>query len=184
MSRPGQFWRLTRGPGDWARGGIHKLLAFNQACGVLTAQPWTTLPTGPGRPRSITRIGQPLTISYTDFTARCTHRLFVLLARCQAKGMVRADFPDTPAPMGSPRLSWMNPLRPLLASAPAWSIYTDARWRAVHPIQAQALLNFKALIPVGERSSFRPTSRTGAPLYSPSASISLRPSRPSEAPHK
>ena len=137
-SRPGQFWRLTRGPGDWAWGGIHQLLAFNQTGGELIAQRWTTLPSGPGRPRAITRIGPPLTIASTDFTTRCSHRLLVLLARCQVKGTIRAEFPDTPALRALPRPSWTDPFRPLLASASSWSIYTDASWRAVHPIQAQA----------------------------------------------
>ena len=103
------------------------------------AQRWATPPTGSGRPRAIIRIGQPLTIASSDFTARCTHRLLVLLARCQGKGTIRAEFPDTPALIDPPRLSWTHPLRSLLASAPSWSIYTDASWRAVHPIQAQAV---------------------------------------------
>ena len=142
-SRTGQFWRLTRGPGDWAWGGIHQLLGFNQTCCQLTAQRWITLPQGPGRPRAITRIGQPLTIAASDFTARCTHRLLVLLARCQLKGTIRAEFPDTPALTDPPRLSWTHSFRPLLASAPSWSIYTDASWRVVHPIQAQAVFGLQ-----------------------------------------
>ena len=142
-SRPGQFWRLTRGPGDWNWGGIHQLLACNPTCGELTAQRWTTPPTGPGRPRSINRIGQPLTISFSDFTARCTHRLLVILARCLAKGTIRAEFPDTPALVGFTRLSWTESFRPLLVAAPSWSIYTDASWRAVHPIQAQAVFGLQ-----------------------------------------
>ena len=142
-SRPGQFWRLTRGPGDWAWSGIHQLLTYNQTCGELTAQRWVTLPTGPGRLRAITRIGHPLTIAASDFTARCTHRLLVLLARCQLKGTIKAEFPDTPALMDPPRLSWTHSFRPLLVSAPSWSIYTDASWRAVHPIQAQAVFGLQ-----------------------------------------
>ena len=44
FSPPGQFWILTRGPGDWAWGGIHQLITYLRESEV-------TLPTtsSPGR---------------------------------------------------------------------------------------------------------------------------------------
>ena len=49
--RPGQFWRISRGPGDWAWGGIYQLLSLTPDGSDLSVQRWLALPSGPGRPR-------------------------------------------------------------------------------------------------------------------------------------
>ena len=45
----------------------------------------------------------------------------------------------------TPPLSWTDPHRPLLRATCARSLYTDASWRAVHPIQAQAVFGLQGI---------------------------------------
>ena len=136
-TRPGQFWRLTRGPGDWAWGGIHQIIAYLPTDNVLTLQRWTE-----GRLRSLTRSGHSFSTSLTDFTDRCSHRVLVHPSRSPGKGTLRAEFPDTPQLTPSPGPSWVDALRPLDPTI-SWSIYTDASWRAVRPPQAQAVFGLQ-----------------------------------------
>ena len=50
----------------------------------------------------LTRCSHSSTSTTADFISRCTQRLLVLLARCQRKGTIWAEFPDAPA--------WPRPL--------------------------------------------------------------------------
>ena len=136
-TRPGQFWRLSRGPGDWAWGGIHQIIASLPEENVLTLQRWTE-----GRGRSLTRSGHTFTTSPADFTNRCSHRLLVHPSCSPGKGIIRAEFPDTPQLTPAPGPIWVDALHPLDSSI-SWSIYTDASWRAVHPPQAQAVFGLR-----------------------------------------
>ena len=101
-TRPGQFWRLTRGPGDWDWGGIHQIIAYLREENVLKLQRWTE-----GRSRSLTRFGNTFTTSPADFTYQCSHRLLVHPIRSHGKGILRAEFPDTPELTSSPGPSWV-----------------------------------------------------------------------------
>ena len=53
------------------------------------------------------------------------------------------EFPNTPSLTTIPQPSWMAPFRNTLTSAASWSVYTDASWKAAHPIQAQALFGLQ-----------------------------------------
>ena len=132
-ARPGQFWRLMRGSGDWEWGGIHQVLTFLPEQNALILQRWVDLHTTPGGQRSISRADHTFTTSITDFSTRCSHRLIVLLTRNNMKGTIRAEFPDTRNLTESSFNTWVDSLRPFLTSAPSWSIYTDSSWRAITP---------------------------------------------------
>ena len=142
-TRPGQFWRLRQGSGDWEWGGIHQVLTLLPEQSALIVQRWVALPTTPGGPRSVSRTDHTFTATITDFTTRCTHRLLVLLTRSSLKGTIRAEFPDTPNLTVPSFNTWVDALRPFLISAPSWSIYTDASWRAILPHQAQAVFGLQ-----------------------------------------
>ena len=136
-TRPGHFWRLARGPGDWAWGGIHQIIAYLPTENVLSLQRWTE-----GHHRSLNRSGHSFTTTLTDFTDRCSHRVLVQPSRSPGKGTLCAEFPDTPQLTPSPGPSWVDALRQL-DPAISWSIYTDASWRAVRPPQAQAVFGLQ-----------------------------------------
>ena len=142
-TRPGQFWRLMRGSGEWELGGIHQVFTLDPEQNACILQRWVALPTTQGGPLSISRADHTFTSTITDFTARCTHRLLVLLTRSGLKGTIRADFPDTPNLTEPPRYTWVEALRPFLASTTSWSIYSDASWRAIHPPHAQAVFGLQ-----------------------------------------
>ena len=137
-SRPGQFWRLTRGRDKWAWGGIYQIIGSRPESDALTIQRWSALPGGLNRPRPIIRTGSPTAILHTHFVFRVTHRLLVSSANSPGKGTIHAEFPDYLGPSPPPPSSWPDSLPSLLPGGPSWSVYTDASWRAQQPLQAQA----------------------------------------------
>ena len=142
---PCQFWRLTHGLGDWAWGGIYQVLTLHPDSDEITIQRWKAARPSPNRPFPILHSGHPSLCSARDFASRCTHRLLVLLTHGLFKGEIRAEFADTPnfsltAPTVPP---WIDSLRPLLPPVATWSVYTDASWKAVHPIPVQAVFGLQ-----------------------------------------
>ena len=130
---------ILTGPG----GGIYQILSLAPNDHNLIVQRWLTLPTGPGRPRAITRAGHPTTLPITDFTHRCTHRLLVLRGCGQRKGTIRTEIPDTPCLTSSTPPSWVEPLRLCLPSTHSWSLYSDSSWRRATPLQAKAVFGLQ-----------------------------------------
>ena len=143
-TRPGQYWRMQRGPGDWAWGGIFQIIDYRPERDILTLQRWVDFPSPPDHPRRIHRTGHTFTnTTSSDFTTRSTHRLLVLHPRDSGKGTIRAEFPDTPTLSMLPCPSWVDQLWPNMTSATTWSLYTDASWRAIHPPQAPAVFGLQ-----------------------------------------
>ena len=78
-----------------------------------------------------------------DFSSRWTTRLIVFLARCLRRGTIRAEFTDMPC-LTQPTLpTWVAPLRLLLRTDCSWSLYTDASWREIQPIPAEAVFGIQ-----------------------------------------
>ena len=142
-SRPGQFWRLTRGEGDWAWGGIYQILHLHSDREDLTLQRWTVTSAAPTRRHTITLVGQAIDTTWVDFSTRCTTRLIVQLSRCPTRGTIRAEFPDTPSLTRLIPLNWVTPLSPLLRTDCSWSIYSDASWREIQPIPAEVIFGIQ-----------------------------------------
>ena len=140
-SRPGQFWRLTRGLDEWAWGGIYQVLTAHSDSDDLQTQRWSPLPPCHNRLPPIIRTGLPLTIKHTDFVSRCTHRLLVNLNA--DKGNIIAEFPDLLGPASPPPPTWTDALRHALTREHSWSVYTDASWRALHPPPAQTVFGLQ-----------------------------------------
>ena len=142
-ARPGQFWRLLHGPGEWAWGGIYQLLGLAPNGLDLIVQRWLPLPSGSGRARTIICAGHPTTLPTSDFLTRCSHRLLVLRGRCLRKGTIRADFPDIPCLTPFTPPAWVEPLRPILLTTHSWSIYSDSSWRRAAPVQSKAVFGLQ-----------------------------------------
>ena len=119
-TRPGQFWRLLRGTGDLAWGGIYQILSLARNGLDLTVQRWLSLPTVSGRAGHPTTLptALPTALPTTDFLSRFSHRLLVLRGRCPHKGTTRADFPDTPCLTPSTHPAWVEQLRSSLPTTP------------------------------------------------------------------
>ena len=117
------------------------MLTLHPDSDEITSQRWTASQPGPNRPSLILRSGHPTLCSAKDFASRCTHRLLFLLAHSVRTGEIRAELPKNPniTLTAPPSKSWINSLRPLLPATTTWSIYTDASWKADHPIQAEAV---------------------------------------------
>ena len=141
-TRPGQFWRLMRGDGDWAWGGIYQTLLPDR--GELITQRWVLTSVNPNCLYPLHLAGHPTASPLSDFTPRCTHRLLVHLARCHRKGTIRAEFEDTPQLTRFAPTSWLANIRPLLRSSSSWSIFTDASWRAIQPIPVEAVFGIQS----------------------------------------
>ena len=139
---PGQFWRLSHSPGDWAWGVIYQALRLLPNRADIYVQRRVALPILPGRPRVIARAGHPTLLPVADFTARCTHRLLVHRGRSPRKGTIRLEVTDSPCrtPMTAP--VWSEHLRSALLPTHTWSVYADSSRRANKPIQARALFVF------------------------------------------
>ena len=73
-SRPGQFWRLTRCPDEWAWGGIHQIICAHSDSSELTTQRWSAVPPGGNRLRPLIRKCYPIKIKHTNFMSRSTCR--------------------------------------------------------------------------------------------------------------
>ena len=172
--RPGQFWRLAQGPGDWAWGGINQVLRLHPDNLELYVQRWIALPARPGRLRDIARAGHPTILPVADFTARCTHRLLVMKGRSPHKGAIRLEIPDT----------WSEPFRQLLPRVHSWSVYADASWKAATLYTLELRSGYKVHTWVGEHSSFPRTYPTGARTSPQLASRSLRLFEPWAVPPK
>ena len=138
-SRPGQFWRLTPGLDEWAWGGIYQIIDAPLESDTLTVQRWSALPGGHNRPRPLIRNGSSTRLQHKDFVARVTHRLLVSISKSPCTGTIHAEFPDSLGLPPPPSPSWSEPFRSLLPGGYTWSVYTDASWRATHPLQAQAV---------------------------------------------
>ena len=54
-------------------------------------------------------------------------------------GTIHAEFSDQPGLTNSPTPSWPDPLQTLLPGVYAWSVYTDASWRAKKPLHSLAV---------------------------------------------
>ena len=130
---------MGTGPG----GGIYQILALNLDRDELITQRWFVTSTNPTRPHPLHKAGHPTTTAIMDFTSRCSHRLKVQLARCGSKGTIRAQFADTPQLIRVTPPSWTDSLRSLLLPSCSWSIYTDASWRAIHPIPVEAVFGIQ-----------------------------------------
>ena len=141
-TRSGQFWRLRQGAGDWAWGGIYQILNLAPGNRDLSVQRWLHSPSGPGKPQVISRAGHPTLISTSDFLDRCTHRILVARGRSQHKGTIRVEFPDSPNLTPLTPSTWVDRL-PQLTTAHSWSVYADASWRLLTPLQAQAVFGLQ-----------------------------------------
>ena len=111
------------------------LFSFNSYCSGNAGQRYPMDPTA-CVPSSA---GYPVTIKHSEFAYLSSDRLLVILAKDPNKGTVHAEFPHhIGLPTSSP-WAWTNALRTSLPASYAWSVYTDASWRATHPPQAQAV---------------------------------------------
>ena len=140
-SRPGQFWRLTHGPDEWAWGGIYQIVGAHPDSRELTIQRWLALPPTQHRPRPLIRTGFPIKVPHADFISRGTHRL--LCTSTADKGNIIAEFPDLLCPTTTTPPSWTDVLRPYLSRDHSWSVFTDASWRAIHPPPAQTVFGIQ-----------------------------------------
>ena len=122
-------------------GSIYQIFALLPDSGELLTQRWLLTSVNSNCRYPLQLAGRPTTSPLSDFTTRCSHRLLVQLASCHRKGTIRAEVEDTP--QFTRRTLWTDAIRPLLLSSSSWSIFTDASWRAIHPIPVEAVFGIQ-----------------------------------------
>ena len=140
-SRPGQFRRLTRGPDEWAWGGIYQILGALPASSEVTTQRWSALPPVQNRLHPLIRTGYPIKVQRSDFVSRGTHWLLVTFTA--DNGSIIAEFPAHLGPTPTSLQPWTDSLRHSLSRVHSWSVYTDASWRAIHPLPAPSVVGMQ-----------------------------------------
>ena len=73
--------------------------------------------------------------------SRGTHRLLVTFTA--DKGSIIAEFPAHLGPTPTSLQPWTDSLRHSLSRVHSWSVYTDASWRAIHPLPAPSVVGMQ-----------------------------------------